>query len=406
MGKKRQKEVRLAEVRAIPQTDEQQDMIVDGYAIVFEQPTVLWTDPDTGKEYKEVISRGALEGVDLSDVPFKYNHSDSLMIMARSRNKTLTLVPDDTGLRISANLAPTTAGKDLYTLIQRGDINKMSFAFYVADDEYDRNTSTRRINKFATIGDVSAVDAPAYEQTSLSARSYYEGQQAAEELHKKAQQEAELREKEKRQQLLWTYFQTAEERHALPYVKTGTVDEPWDGPKMRANLKTGPDVKADYYRQAFAWVDQNASADAKGSYKFIHHDVSDGGAIGPANIKGCQTGIAVLNGSMGGSKIPNEDRQGVYDHLAAHLRDAKVDPDELRSAVVGAAPDKTCLDADSTDFVCPCIDCEEAECGDCDTCETCPKTETCSIFDGEDEGEDEDLNQDLRRKKLIIKTYL
>jgi uncharacterized protein len=394
MEKKRRKETRLAEMRAIPQTDEEQDMIVDGYAIVFEQPTVLWTDPDTGKEYKEVISRGALDGVDLSDVPFKYNHSDSLMIMARSRNKTLTLVPDDIGLRISANLAPTTAGKDLYTLIQRGDINKMSFAFYVADDEYDRNTSTRRINKFATIGDVSAVDAPAYEQTSLSARSYCEGQKATAELLEKKQRLAE-----KRRELLRKYF---ENRQAIPYMKTGTVDEPWDGPKMRANLNVGPDVKADYYRQAFAWVDQDANPDAKGFYKFIHHDISDGGVIGPANIKGCQTGIAVLNGSMGGSKIPDDDRQGVYDHLAAHLRDAHVDPDELRSAVTGVASD----DTGSADFNCPCIDCEEADCSDCDTCENCSNRETCSMFDCEDEGEDEDVNQDLRRKKLIIKTYL
>lgn len=349
MGEKRKKEMRLAEMRALTQTEEQQDMIVDGYAIVFEQPTILWTDPDTGKEYKEIISRGALDGVDLSDVPFKYNHSDSLMIMARSRNKTLTLTPNDYGLRVSAILAPTTAGKDLYTLVQRGDINKMSFAFYVADDEYDRNTSTRRINKFAAIGDVSAVDAPAYEQTTLSARSYCEGRKAADELLEKEQQAAE-----KKKLLFQKYF---ESHRAIPYVKTGTVDEPWDGAKMRANLKTGPDVKADYYRQAFAWVDQDANPDAKGSYKFIHHDVSDGGAIGPANIKGCQTGIAVLNGSMGGSKIPDEDRQGVYEHLAAHLRDAKVEPDELRST------------------------------GNCNN-------------------EDEDMNMDLRRKLLIIKTYL
>ena len=354
---KRKKEMRLAEMRALPQSDEQQDMIVNGYAIVFEQPTVLWKDPDTGIEYKEVISRGALDGVDLSDVPFKYNHSDSMMIMARSRNKTLTLTPDDIGLRISANLAPTTAGKDLYTLIQRGDINKMSFAFFVADDEYDRKTSTRRINKFAAIGDVSAVDAPAYEQTSISARSYYEGQKAVAELIEKQQEYSE-----KRNQLLQAYFKTAEKRQAIPYVKTGMGDEPWDGPTMRSNLNTGPDVKADYYRQAFAWVDQDANPDTKGAYKFIHHDVSDGGVIGPANIKACQTGIAVLNGNMGGSKIPDEDRKGVYDHLAAHLRDAKIEPEKLKNV----------------------INDEE--------------------FNNEED--DEDTEMGLRKKKLVIKTYL
>ncbi len=209
MGEKRLKEIRLAEMRALPQDDCQQGMMVEGYAIVFEQPTVLWADPDTGKEYKEVISRGALDDVDLSDVPFKYNHSDNVMIMARSRNKTLTLIPDDVGLKVIANLAPTTTGKDLYTLIQRGDISKMSFAFYVADDEYDRNTSTRRINRFACIGDVSAVDMPAYEQTSLSARSYCERQKAAAELVERERQEAEQRqrlEQRRKELIIKTYL--------------------------------------------------------------------------------------------------------------------------------------------------------------------------------------------------------
>ena len=196
-----QKEIRIAQMRAIPQSDEQQNMIVDGYALVFEQPTVLWTDPDSGKEYREVISKGALDGVDLSDVPFKYNHSDSMMIMARSRNHTLTLEPDDVGLKITANLAPTSSGKDLYTLIQRGDINKMSFAFYVAEDEFDRKTTTRRIQKFAAIGDVSAVDFPAYDQTSISARSYFESQKAAQELQERETIDA----KRRRKLLLRTY---------------------------------------------------------------------------------------------------------------------------------------------------------------------------------------------------------
>lgn len=209
MGEKRHKEIRLAEVRALPLDDIQQDMIVEGYAIVFEQPTVLWTDPDTGKEYKEVISRGALDGVDLSDVPMKYNHSDSVMIVARSRSKTLTLIPDDVGLKVIANLAPTTAGKDLYALVQRGDIDKMSFAFYVASDEFDRTTTTRRINKFAAIGDVSAVDTPAYEQTSLSARSYCEAQKDATDLIDREQRETEEREKlalRRKQYIVRTYL--------------------------------------------------------------------------------------------------------------------------------------------------------------------------------------------------------
>jgi HK97 family phage prohead protease len=162
------KEIRTAELRVTTEGD----MIVEGYALVFDALTVMWEYD--GIQYKEVIQRGALDGADLRDVPFKYNHSDNVMVMARTRNKTLQLVTDDKGLFIRANLAPTTAGKDLYELIKRGDIDKMSFAFIVDEDEYDSKTHTRTIKKFKRVYDVAAVDMPAYDQTSISARGFFE----------------------------------------------------------------------------------------------------------------------------------------------------------------------------------------------------------------------------------------
>jgi HK97 family phage prohead protease len=176
-------EIRTAEMR-IAQTANDDEMIVEGYAAVFDQPTVLWEYD--GVQYKETISRGAFDGADLKDVPFKYNHSDNVMIMARTRNKTLTLIVDDKGLAIRASLANTTQGRDLYELIKRGDIDKMSFAFVVQTDEYDRSTHTRTIKKFKRLYDVAAVDLPAYDQTSISARSYFDAQN---ELEAKVQQE-------------------------------------------------------------------------------------------------------------------------------------------------------------------------------------------------------------------------
>lgn len=174
-GGKVQKEYRMMEIRAaqLPaDSPENTDMIVEGRAVVYNQPTVLFEID--GIEYREVIDAGALDGADLSDVPFKYNHSDDVMIMARTRNKTLELIVDDQGLFVRAHLANTTAGRDLYTLIKRGDIDKMSFAFTVAEEEYDRNNRTRHIKKIDKVWDVSGVDIPAYDTTTLSARSYFE----------------------------------------------------------------------------------------------------------------------------------------------------------------------------------------------------------------------------------------
>lgn len=164
------------EVRSMPVSiDDSQDekMLIQGYAIRFSEPAVFKFD---GVEYREVIDPRALDKTDMKDIPLKYNHSDNVMVMARTRNKTLQLIKDEEGLRILAELANTTAGRDLYELIKRGDVDKMSFAFTVAKDDYDRETRTRTILAIDKIFDVSAVDSPAYETTSISVRSYFEAE--------------------------------------------------------------------------------------------------------------------------------------------------------------------------------------------------------------------------------------
>lgn len=178
------------EIRAV-QDPEQSEMVVEGYAIRFDEPA---TFNILGTEFKEIIDKRALDKADMTDVPFKYNHSDNVMIMARTRNKTLVLKRDDQGLFIRATLADTSAGRDLYTLIKRGDIDKMSFAFTVDyendGDEYDRKTKTRTIKRIKKIWDVAAVDTPAYDTTSISARSFFELER---EKERKALESAELR---------------------------------------------------------------------------------------------------------------------------------------------------------------------------------------------------------------------
>lgn len=193
-----QREIRMAELRAIEPAGDANEMIVEGRAIVYESPTVMYEID--GVRYYEVITRGALDGADLKDVPFKYNHSDSVMVMARTRSKTLELIPDEQGLLVRAKLANTTTGRDLYELIRRGDVDKMSFAFTVENDEYDRDTRTRRILKFKRIWDVSAVDTPAYQDTYISARSYFMAQAEAE------RRVAEAIAKRRRKLIIQTYL--------------------------------------------------------------------------------------------------------------------------------------------------------------------------------------------------------
>lgn len=118
----------------------------------------------------------------------------------------------------------------------------------------------------------------------------------------------------------------------MPAIKshsTGTTDAAWDGGKNEKNLKEDQDQS--YYEKMYAWRDPDADPTTKSAYKFPHHMVDSDGNIGDANIKACQSIISILNGGMGGANIPDSDRQGVYNHAAKHLRDAGLEPAELKS---------------------------------------------------------------------------
>ena len=155
--------------------NEENKQLVEGYAAVFNQRTLIWESEWSGWKYMEVIDRNAFTGADMSDTVFKYNHGDVAMILARASNNTLTMSTDDKGLRISADIIDTNNGTDVYKLIKRGDLNKMSFAFTVKNErtESDRENKiyTRTITAFDKIYDVAVVDFPAYDGTSIQARS-------------------------------------------------------------------------------------------------------------------------------------------------------------------------------------------------------------------------------------------
>lgn len=155
--------------------DDKNKQLVEGYAAVFNQRALIWESEWSGWKYMEVIDRNAFNGADMNDTVFKYNHGDVAMILARASNNTLTMNTDDKGLRISADIIDTNNGTGVYKLIKRGDLNKMSFAFTVKSErtEVDKENKiyTRTITAFDKIYDVAVVDFPAYDGTSIQARS-------------------------------------------------------------------------------------------------------------------------------------------------------------------------------------------------------------------------------------------
>ncbi|OQC15916.1 MAG: Caudovirus prohead protease [Firmicutes bacterium ADurb.Bin080] len=161
------KEIRVAEVK-LEQTEDK--MILEGYAILYNEETLIGT-----REYGfiESIDPNALSEDAIKDVPMKYNHMDSFLIIARTKNKSLELTSDEKGLKVRAELLDTQHNKDIYKMVKSGLLEKMSFAFTVKEQEWDHEGEIpkRRITKIDRLYDVSIVDIPAYDNTSIYARS-------------------------------------------------------------------------------------------------------------------------------------------------------------------------------------------------------------------------------------------
>ena len=136
-------------------------MVLEGYAALFDEETDLGA-------FREVIARGAFDDVLKDDVRLLLDHEPPPL--ARTTNGTLQLSVDDKGLKYRAELVDTQAARDLHTMVKRGDINQSSFAFTIAEQEWDSDRELRTVTKVARLFDVAPVTYPAYENTEVTAR--------------------------------------------------------------------------------------------------------------------------------------------------------------------------------------------------------------------------------------------
>ena len=193
------KEIRVFnfEVRA---EENERGKVITGRPIVFGQKTDLgW--------YDEIIERGALDATDLKDVRLLVNHNVDMIPLARSRNNTenstMQLTADENGLLIRADLDTenNSDSKSLYSAVERGDLDGMSFMFTVEKDSWDDPDSehpTRHLLSIRRVFEVSAVTFPAYSNTSIQARGLSEALDSAKESLES--EKARLREIERRKQ--------------------------------------------------------------------------------------------------------------------------------------------------------------------------------------------------------------
>lgn len=193
----------------------------------------------------------------------------------------------------------TQAGKDTFRVIkQLGEKQEWSYGFQIEDaaDE-TRDGVPVRVLKSLKVFEVSPVLVGAGQNTrTLMVK-------AADEKERPVLYKAAIR----------------------PHSTRATARE-WDAAAVVDAV--ADDASVSDLRSMYAWVDGNADPETKSAYRFPHHH----GPGGLANVRACVAGIAALNGARGGTSIPDEDRRGVYEHLAKHLRDADREPPELRDS--------------------------------------------------------------------------
>lgn len=159
-----EKEIRSGKLELRAMNDEKRT--ISGYAAMYEQMS-----DDLGG-FTEVIDREAFAYTDMDDVRALFNH-DSNQILGRTKSGTLRLKLTEVGLYYEVDLPETERGKEMYELIKRGDVDQSSFAFTVEEDDWMMNEGRmfRTIKKIDRLFDVAPVTYPAYQQTSVMARS-------------------------------------------------------------------------------------------------------------------------------------------------------------------------------------------------------------------------------------------
>lgn len=166
-----------SEIRA--SASESGELRIAGMAAVYE--TDSNPIPNGKGSFIERIARGAFRSIMRKnpDVVMLLNH-DQNKVLGRTTSGTLTLAEDSRGLKFSNLLPNTQTGRDVYELVRRGDLNGMSFAFQVDEDEWSEEKSAmsraatyakRVIKSFKNLIDVSLVTTPAYSGTEVFARA-------------------------------------------------------------------------------------------------------------------------------------------------------------------------------------------------------------------------------------------
>lgn len=152
-------------------SDENGARVLSGLAAVFNSETVI------GEWFREQVAPGAFAASlkRNDEVVALFNHNPDLLLGRRS-NGTLRVWEDETGLRYEVQIDPEDPdGVRVLRKVERGDVIGSSFAFAIEDGGETIETAPGalplRTLRAVRLYDVSPVTSPAYEATTVAARS-------------------------------------------------------------------------------------------------------------------------------------------------------------------------------------------------------------------------------------------
>lgn len=139
-------------------------MTFNGYAAVFNSPSepLPWRETIRPGAFKRSLKNGG-------NIRMFLNHNTD-KVLGSTKAKTLRLAEDEVGLHVEADLPDTNDGRDLATLMRRGDVDSMSFGFQVIKDAWNNDYTERELIE-VRLFEVSPITSwPAYPATSAFVR--------------------------------------------------------------------------------------------------------------------------------------------------------------------------------------------------------------------------------------------
>lgn len=173
------------QVREVEREDGSKVNRFEGYAIVFNEPSVVMCDWWEDKVFREVILPEAIsqEMLDTTDIICTAFHNREKLLARHHADGTgtMTLTKDEVGVKVEFEFPASPEGKNICESVKRGDMPGMSFSFYECDYSYtdkrgEDGIFERIIDKLDSIFEVTVASSPAYPATTAKCREAWDNE--------------------------------------------------------------------------------------------------------------------------------------------------------------------------------------------------------------------------------------